>query len=124
MMSGVYDVVRRVRGDRRRGRLVGVRRPERSTTSVALAATGYAAVGFLAGAALGTLAWGQVLATNRSGLFSRHPVRRFAAVGYLRARPSVDTARLLRDYIRWETQPLLRRRARQVLRLVEASLER
>jgi hypothetical protein len=123
-MSGAYDAVRRARGGRRRGRVVGVLRPERSGASIALAATGYAALGFLAGAAVGTLAWGRVLATNRSGLFSPHAVRRFAAVGYLRARPSVDTARLLRDYIRWETQPLLRRRARQVLRLVEASLDR
>ena len=119
-----YSVVRHARGERRRGRLLGIVRPERSTGSLALESTVYAAGGFLAGLALGSAAWGWLLATNRSGLFSKHPVRRFAAVGYLRARPSVDTARLLRDYIRWEPQPLLRRRAREVLRLVEASLDR
>ncbi len=123
-MSGLYSTVRRSRGERRRGRLVGIVRPERSTASLVLESSGWAAGGFVAGVALGAAAWSWLLATNRSGLFSKHPVRRFAAVGYLRARPSVDTARLLRDYIRWETQPLLRRRARQVLRLVEASLER
>ncbi len=76
--------------------------------------------GLLAGAAVGSL----LVETNRRGLFSPHPVKRFAAVSYLGARPSVDTARLLRDYILWEPQPLLRRRARRVLRVVEDSLER
>jgi hypothetical protein len=125
MMSDLYSAVRRSRGLRKPGRLLGiVRPPERTTASLALESTGYAAGGFLAGLALGAAAWSWLLATNRSGLFSKHPMRRFAAVGYLRARPSVDTARLLRDYIRWEPQPFLRRRAREVLRLVEASLDR
>jgi hypothetical protein len=123
-MSGLYSTVRRARGERPRGRLVAIVRPERSTASLVVESTGWAAGGFVAGVALGAAAWSWLLATNRSGLFSKHPVRRFAAVGYLRARPSVDTARLLRDYIRWEPQPLLRRRAREVLRLVEASLDR
>jgi hypothetical protein len=123
-MGDLYSAVRRVTGLRRRGRLLGIVRPERSTGSLALEATGYATGGFLAGVALGAAAWSWLLATNRSGLFSKHPARRFAAVGYLRARPSVDTARLLRDYIRWEPQPFLRRRARAILRLVEASLDR
>jgi hypothetical protein len=50
-------------------------------------------------------------------------VRRFAALGYLSGRPSVDTARLLRDYIRWESHPILRRRGEQVLRQVERYLD-
>ena len=82
------------------------------------------AVGFLGGLLTGATLWSRVVDTNRRGLFSPHPVKRFAAVSYLGARPSVDTARLLRDYILWEPQPLLRRRARRVLRAVEASLER
>ena len=123
-MSGLYSAVRRARGERERGRLIGIVRPERSTTSLVLESGVWATGGFVVGLAAGAAAWSWLLATNRSGLFSKHPVRRFAAVGYLRARPSVDTARLLRDYIRWEPQPLLRRRAREVLRLVEASLDR
>jgi hypothetical protein len=83
-----------------------------------------AAIGFAAGLAAGLMVGGRLVDTNRHGLFSPHPVKRFAAVSYLGARPSVDTARLLRDYILWEPQPLLRRRARRVLRSVEASLER
>jgi hypothetical protein len=64
-----------------------------------------------------------MLAGNRRGLFSANPVRRYAAVSYLGARPSVDTARLLRDYVRWESHPVLRRRARRVLRELEATLQ-
>ena len=123
-MAGLYSAVRRARGQRRGGRLLNIVRPERSTASLALEGAGYATGGFLAGIAVGAAAWSWLLATNRSGLFSKHPMRRFAAVGYLRARPSVDTARLLRDYIRWEPQPFLRRRAREVLRSVEAFLDR
>jgi len=80
------------------------------------------AAGFFGGLALGALAWERVLAGNRRGLFSPSPVRRYAAVSYLGARPSVDTARLLREYLRWEPVPILRRRARRVLRALEAAL--
>jgi hypothetical protein len=82
------------------------------------------AIGFVGGLLTGATLWSRLVDTNRRGLFSPHPVKRFAAVSYLGAHPSVDTVRLLRDYILWESQPLLRRRARRVLRAVEASLER
>jgi hypothetical protein len=81
------------------------------------------AAGFFGGVAIGAAAWEGVLAGNRRGLFSANPVRRYAAVSYLGARPSVDTARLLRDYVRWESHPVLRRRARRVLRELEATLQ-
>lgn len=80
------------------------------------------AAGFFGGLALGALVGEGMLAGNRRGLFSANPVRRYAAVSYLGARPSVDTARLLREYLRWEPVPLLRRRARRVLRALEAAL--
>jgi hypothetical protein len=80
------------------------------------------AAGFVGGLALGAMAWSHLLEGSRRGLFSPSPVRRYAAVSYLGARPSVDTARLLRDYVRWEPLPLLRRRARRVLAAVESSL--
>ena len=83
-----------------------------------------AAIGFMSGLAAGLAFGTRLVDTNRRGLFSPHPVRRFAAVSYLGARPSVDTARLLRDYVLGEPQPLLRRRAQRVLQAVEASLER
>ena len=81
-------------------------------------------LGFVGGMAVGAAIWSRLLDVNRRGLFSRYPVRRFAAISYLGARPSVDTVRLLKDYIAWEPHPLLRRRARRVLRSVEALLQR
>ena len=83
-----------------------------------------AAVGFTSGVVVGLALWSRVLDVNRRGLFSPIAVKRFAAVSYLGAHPSVDTVRLLRDYVMWEPRPLLRRRAQRVLRAVEATLER
>ena len=85
--------------------------------------TRLAALGFVGGLAVGMLAWTWPLEAFSRALFSASRVRRFAALGYLSGRPSVDTARLLRDYIRWETHPLLRRRGEQVLRQVERYLD-
>ena len=82
-----------------------------------------AAYGFLGGFVLGVAIWSQQVHRHRGGLFSRSPLRRLAALGYLGGQPSVDTARLLRDYIAWERQPALRRRGEHVLRQVEQSLE-
>ena len=103
-------------GDRRRRR----RREE----DAGAGAVSLLAAGFAAGLVVGAAAWAGALDLTRSGLFSRNPVRRFGAVSYLATRPSVDTARLLRDYVRWEPHPLLRRRGRQALAAVEAVLAR
>ncbi|CAA9294458.1 MAG: hypothetical protein AVDCRST_MAG11-370 [uncultured Gemmatimonadaceae bacterium] len=88
-----------------------------------VAPSGMAAIGFVSGLAVGVLASTWPLEASSRALFSASRVRRFAALGYLSGRPSVDTARLLRDYIRWETHPLLRRRGEQVLRQVERYLD-
>lgn len=77
---------------------------------------------FAGGLAFGAAVWDRMIAGSRRGLFTSSVMGRYHAVSYLAARPSVDTARLLRDYLRWETHPLLRRRARRVLRAIEASL--
>ena len=58
----------------------------------------------------------------RRDLFSRHPLRRLAALGYLAGRPSLATARLLREYIAWERRPTLRGRAVRLLQQVERAL--
>jgi hypothetical protein len=70
----------------------------------------------------GFLLWSNQQSRHRRSLFHASPRRRLAALGYLRAHPSVDSARLLRDYLRWEPLPLLRRRARGVLRRTERLL--
>jgi hypothetical protein len=81
-----------------------------------------AALGFLGGAACGALAWSHLQKQYRRDLFSKHPLRRFAALSYLRTRPSVGTVRLLREYIAWEQKPLLRQRGVSLMRRVESQL--
>jgi hypothetical protein len=82
-----------------------------------------AAFGFLGGLALGIVGWSQQVHQHRKGLFHASPLRRLAALGYLGGQPSVDTARLLRDYVGWERQSVLRRRGELVLRQMEQELE-
>ena len=83
---------------------------------------GMVALGLAAGMAAGFATWSHQQDSHRQALFHASPRRRLAALGYLRAHPSVDSERLLRDYLRWEPLPLLRRRARGVLRRTERLL--
>ena len=81
-----------------------------------------AAIGFVGGIACGALAWSHLQNQYRRDLFSRHPLRRFAALSYLRSRPSVSTVRLLREYIAWERMPVLRERGVRLMQYVESTL--
>ena len=72
--------------------------------------------------ALGTLAWSHLQKQYRRDLFSRRPLRRFAALTYLRSRPSMGTMRLLREYIAWERMPVLRERGVKLMRHIESTL--
>lgn len=74
--------------------------------------------GFLAGFAL----WSRQQQSDRQRLFSRNPVRRLAALGFLRSQQDEQTVTLLREYVAWEPKPELRRRARRLLRRVERSI--
>jgi len=80
-------------------------------------------MGFVGGMAVGLVVWGTQLQRNRRELFSASPLRRLAALGYLAGQPGVETARLLGDYVNWETRPLLRRRGQALLRRMEAHLD-
>ena len=82
-----------------------------------------AAMGFVGGMAVGLVVWGAQVQRSRRELFNPSPVRRLAALGYLAGQPGVETARLLGDYLRWETRPLLRRRGQELLRRMEAYLD-
>jgi hypothetical protein len=62
------------------------------------------------------------LAHHKRDLFSRHPLRRMAALQFLAGQGGVETVRLLRDYVSWEMQPMLRRRGEALLRRMQASL--
>lgn len=83
---------------------------------------GMLATGVVAGLAVGLVGWSAQQRKHRRSLFHPDAMNRLAALGYLRAHPSVDSARLLRDYLQWEPHPLLRRQARGVLRRMERLL--
>lgn len=74
------------------------------------------------GAVVGTLVAQQSIGRHREALFSARPLRRLSALGYVSRVPSVETVRLLRDYLTWERHPMLRRRAERILRRMEAKL--
>ena len=81
---------------------------------------------FAGGAVVG-LAGGWLLAQyrfirHREDLFSAQPLRRLGALGFLAGQQGVETVRLLQDYLTWETQPVLRRRAETLVRRMEAAL--
>jgi len=78
--------------------------------------------GLVTGAVAGWLLTQRRLSTHQRDLFSPRPLRRLAALGYLAGQAGVDTIRLLRDYLAWERQPVLRRRAQAILRGLEATL--
>jgi hypothetical protein len=81
-----------------------------------------AAFGFLGGFTAGLVLWSREQHAHRRDLFSTRPIRRFAALSYLRGQRSPETASLLRDYIRWEQRADLKRRARRLLDRVERQL--
>ena len=83
---------------------------------------GFVAVGFVGGVAAGSLLWSRMQRQYRRNLFSRSTLRRVAALGYLRARPTINTAQLLREYVAWEPRPILRQRGARMLKRLEATL--
>lgn len=82
----------------------------------------FVAIGFLGGVAAGTLTWSRMQRHYRRNLFSKSPLRRVAALGYLRARPTVNTAQILREYVAWEPRAILRQRGVRMLKRLEATL--
>ena len=81
-----------------------------------------ALLGFAIGGVVGLFLAQYSMGRYRQDLFSDRPLRRLSALGYLSGHPSVQTVRLLHDYLEWERHPLLRRRATAILRRMEAAL--
>jgi hypothetical protein len=79
--------------------------------------------GFLGGLLLGAAAWSTQIHRSRRELFSKRPVKRLAALGYLSGQPGLDTVRILTDYVGWERNPALRRRGERVLRRLQTHLD-
>ena len=86
-------------------------------------AAAFAASGFVGGVLLGLVVWNGQLQRHRRDLFSKRPVRRWVALSYLSSRPSIESHRLLRDYLNWETRPSLRRRGQLLLQRMEQELD-
>jgi hypothetical protein len=82
----------------------------------------FIAVGFLGGVAAGSVMWSRMQRQYRRNLFSKWPLHRVAALGYLRARPTVNTAQILREYVAWEPRAILRQRGARLLKRLEATL--
>jgi hypothetical protein len=78
--------------------------------------------GLVTGMTAGWFLGQQRFSYHRRDLFSPRPLRRLAALGFLAGQDGVDTVRLLRDYLAWERQPMLRRRAEAIVRRMEATL--
>ena len=83
----------------------------------------FAALGFLGGVAAGALLWSDQMRRSRRNLFSRSAVRRFLALGHVGGQCTLENAVLLREYLAWETRPMLRRRAQFALRRMEQQLD-
>jgi hypothetical protein len=81
----------------------------------------WATVAVVAGVALGWQLAGRQIARSREDLFHARPLRRLAALNWLEESPEAATLGLVRDYLQWERQPLLRGRARRLLRRLEAT---
>jgi hypothetical protein len=79
-------------------------------------------VGFLGGLLFGAVAWSTQIQRSRRELFSKRPVRRLAALGYLAGQSGPDTIRILTEYVGWERHPALRRRGERILRRAHSHL--
>ena len=80
----------------------------------------------LCGAAAGLVVGWEVaqrrMDRHRAELYSPVARRRADALAYLAGDGSAEAARMLREYLVWETEPGLRRRAGALLRRLEVSL--
>ena len=83
---------------------------------------GIVATAFITGLVVGVVVWSLQIRNSRRALFSRSPVKRLAALGHLSGQRGVESARLLTEYLRWETRPMLRKRAELILGRMERHL--
>lgn len=79
-------------------------------------------VGLAAGAAAGYAWWTSEQAVHQRALYSPQRLRRLAALGWISGQPTAESVIMLREYVRWEQNPVLRRRARQLLTRFENAL--
>jgi hypothetical protein len=74
-------------------------------------------------AAVGALVVRDQMSRHQRNLFSPVALKRFAALGYVSGLPaSIDLVQLLRDFVAWEPNSILRKRAAQILLRKERQL--
>jgi hypothetical protein len=77
-----------------------------------------------AASAIGALVVRDQISRHQRNLFSRHALKRLAALGYLAGAPaSVELVQVLRDFVVWEPNAILKRRAQQILQRMGRQLE-
>lgn len=79
-------------------------------------------VGLVAGAVAGYAWWTREQERHQRSLYHPQPMRRLAALGWLSGQPSAESVLLLREYLGWEQNPVLQRRARRLLARFENAL--
>jgi hypothetical protein len=105
-----------------RDRIIVVRDDDGDVTIRALKIGAAILAGVALVSGLGVLLAKDQMARHQRDLFSAQPLRRLAALGYLRNHPGVDNVLLLRDFLAWEDKPLLRKRAAAILAGMEHEL--
>ena len=79
-------------------------------------------LGFASAFAAGYYWWSAAQEQHQRALYSTRSMRRLAALGWLSGRPSAETMMTLREYVGWESNPVLRRRARRLITRFENAL--
>lgn len=82
----------------------------------------WAAAGFVGGVVAGLVLWSLQMQRSRRELFSKNPIKRLAALGYLGGQATLENIQILSDYCRWEPNPMLQKRASRLLNRMKARL--
>ena len=80
------------------------------------------AAGFVGGVVAGLVLWSFQMKRSRRDLFSKNPVKRLAAMGYLGGQATPENVQLMAEYCRWEPNPMLQKRASRLLNRMKARL--
>lgn len=76
----------------------------------------------LASFAAGMFWWAREQEQHQRALYSPRPLRRLAALGWVSGQPTAESVMMLREYLSWESNPVLRRRARRLLTRFENAI--
>jgi hypothetical protein len=82
----------------------------------------WATIGFVGGVVAGLVLWSLQMKRSQRDLFSKSPIKRLAALGYLGGQSGIEAAHLLAEYCQWEKHPMLKKRANKLLSRMRARL--